>query len=349
MLKFTTNWGVIMGIRLKSLFLATIVAVNLTGCSFQDSNNFTNIEESSYEQILDHGSLQNRMISFIETIENSNAGINLSTFYNNAKTLQIITDKDKEIYYNSFYDKDKNVIVINMDELGAFEHELVHVIFNDGRELNNVFFEEGFTELLTSEICGNPNTYRFNVGLCKILTTLLGKDTIIETMNNKDLSIVINGLADIVPAEKDAEEYMSYANYQHILCDKMHQEFYKKGSLDDFKKTKEYTELKNVRSDLIGRIKIYVKAYYNKLVKEEEINPENTLTDMLAILDIVENELFDPDIEIEKKGDFFLKEEVDYLVSKYQINQETYDRCYKNSKTKKFIFKEDTIKKELQK
>lgn len=338
-----------MKARITSFFLATIIAISSTGCSLQKTKDVPVVTESQYEQILDRGSLQSRMISFIETIENSNVGIDLTSFYNNAKTLQIITDKSKELHYNSFYDKDKNVIVINMDELGAFEHELVHVIFNNGKELGNVFFEEGFTELLTSEICGNQNTYRFNVGLCKIFSTLLGRDKIIYAMNEKDLSIITKGLAEIVPAEKDAEEYMSYANYQHTLCDKMHQEFYKEGNLDDFKKTKEYTDLKNVRSDLISRIKIYVKAYYSNLIKEEDIDPENTLVDMLAILDIVEHELFDPDIEIDKKGDFFLKDEVSYLVDKYGIDQETYDRCYENSKLKKFLFVEDTIEKELQK
>ena len=39
----------------------------------------------------------------------------------------------------------------------------------------------------------------------------------------------------------------------------MHQAFFKDGNLDNFKKTEEYTALKNVRSDLIGRIKIYIK------------------------------------------------------------------------------------------
>lgn len=338
-----------MKARITSFFLATVIAISSTGCSLQKTKDVPVVTESQYEQILDHGSLQSRMISFIETIENSNVGIDLTSFYNNAKTLQIITDKSKELHYNSFYDKDKNVIVINMEELGAFEHELVHVIFNNGKELGNVFFEEGFTELLTSEICGNQNTYRFNVGLCKIFSTLLGRDKIIDAMNEKDLSIITKGLAEIVPAEKDAEEYMSYANYQHTLCDKMHQEFYKEGNLDDFKKTKEYTDLKNVRSDLISRIKIYVKSYYNKLVKEDNIDVEKTLTDMLAILDIVNNDLFDPDIEIDKKGDFFLKEEVDYLVSKYQINQEVYDKCYEDSKSIKYLFVDETVKKELQK
>lgn len=338
-----------MKARITSFFLATIIAISSTGCSLQKTKDIPVVTESQYEQILDRGSLQSRMISFIETIENSNVGIDLTSFYNNAKTLQIITDKSKELHYNSFYDKDKNVIVINMDELGAFEHELVHVIFNNGKELGNVFFEEGFTELLTSEICGNQNTYRFNVGLCKIFSTLLGRDKIIDAMNEKDLSIITKGLAEIVPAEKDAEEYMSYANYQHTLCDKMHQEFYKEGNLDNFKKTKEYTDLKNVRSDLISRIKIYVKAYYSNLIKEEDIDTENILVDMLAILYIVEHELFDPDIEIDKKGDFFLKDEVSYLVDKYGIDQETYDGCYENSKLKKFLFVEDTIKKELQK
>ena len=88
--------------------------------------------------------------------------------------------------------------------------------------------------------------------------------TMFKVMNEKDLSIVTKGLSDIVPAVKDAEEYMSYSNYEHSLVQKMHQAYYE-GKLDEFKKTEEYTELVNVRRDLTGRIKIYVKNYYMNL------------------------------------------------------------------------------------
>ena len=334
-----------MKIRITSLFLATLIAVSSTGCSIKESNNFTNVTESSYEQVIDKNDLQSRMIAFIETIEKSDLGIDLSYFYNNASTLQIVIDENKEIYYTSFYDKDQNAIVININETGAFEHELVHVIFNNGKELENVFLEEGFTELLTSEICDTSNSYRFNVGVCKILTTLLGKDKMVEVFNKKDLTIVTEGLANIVPEVSDAVEFMEYADYEHYLCNKLHEEYFIEGNLIEFKKSDDFISLKNVRNDLVGRLKIYIKAYYSDLIKQDDIDVNKTLIEMLALLNIVNVDLFDADIESEQQNDFFLKDEVAYLVETYQIDNDTYDKCYQDSKDMKFLFINNTEKK----
>ena len=330
-----------MKIRLTSLFLATVIAISATGCSIKDSSKFESMTESGYEQVIDQNDLQSRMINFIEVIENSDMGIDLSSFYNNAKTLQIIMDQEKDIHYTSFYDKDKNIIVVNINETGAFEHELVHVIFNNGKELGNVFLEEGFTELLTNEVCGSPSSYRFNVGVCKIFTTLLGRDKMIEVFNNKDLSIITEGLAGIVPKVSDAAEFMEYANYEHSLCNKMHETYFTEGSFDEFKNSNEFTSLKNVRRDLVGRLKIYIKSYYSDLVRQDGIDVEKTLMEMLAMLDVVNKDLFDIDIESEPQNDFFLKEEVSYLVNTYGIDDSTYDKCYQESKSMNYLFVSD--------
>ena len=70
---------------------------------------------------------------------------------------------------------------------------------------------------------------------------------------------------------------------------------------------------------------------------------------MLAILDVVDIELFDPDLEGERQNDFFLREEVDFLVNKYEISQEVYDLCYKNSKNIKYLFYNSDFQKNIKK
>lgn len=328
-----------MKIRITSFFLATVIALSMTGCSLKKdttSNSQAIVTESTMDGQLQNN-LQTRMIEFIENISTSGLDIDLTNFFNKVKTLSIYTDSSNKEYYNSFYDKELNQIFYNIDTPGALEHELVHVIFNNGKELGNVFLEEGFTELLASEVCDSENTYRYNVGITKILCTILGRDKMFKTMNEKDLSIITNGLSDIVPEVKDAEEYMSYSNYEHSLLQKMHQAYYE-GKLDEFKKTKEYTELVNVRRDLTGRIKIYVKNYYMNLVRQEGIDAKEVLTEMLSILDIVDIELFDPDIEIERANDFFLRDEVTYLMNTYSLSDEDYDKCYQTAKTREFLF-----------
>jgi hypothetical protein len=59
---------------------------------------------------------------------------------------------------------------------------------------------------------------------------------------------------------------------------------------------------------------------------------------MLSLLDIVDKELFDPDLEIERKNDYFLKEEVSYIMDTYNLTSEEYDECYQASKTKNYLY-----------
>lgn len=335
-----------MKVRITSIFLAAAIMLSATGCSLNKNNgNLHTKEPIATESTMDsnlQSDLQGRMISFIEKLENSDVDIDLSNFYQNVRTLKIYTDSTNEEYYNSYYDKELNQIFYNIDTPGAFEHELVHVILNNGKELGNIFLEEGFTELLASEVCETQSTYRFNVGISKIFCTILGRDVIYKTMNEKDISILTKCLADIVPAEKDAEEYMSYLNYEHKLEQLMHQAFFKDGNLDNFKKTKEYTELKNVRKDLVSRIKIYVKNYYMNLVRQEGIDAKQVLTEMFSLLDIIDMELFDPDLEGERANDFFLKDEVTYIMQTYGYSDTQYDECYANSKVRKYLLEDSS-------
>ena len=130
---------------------------------------------------------------------------------------------------------------------------------------------------------------------------------------------------------------MQYLDYEHRLNQQMHQAFFKEGNLDKFKETEEYVTLKNVRNDLTTRLKIYTKNYFINKVREDGINPEEVLIEMLSLLDVFEVELFDPDVEIERANDFFLRDEVSYLMNKYGISEDTYNNCYELSKTRTYL------------
>ena len=333
-----------MKIRITSIFLATAILLSTTGCSLKkttDVNKITNpvTIESTMDSEL-QSELQSRMISFIEKLENSDVDIDLTNFYEKARTLKICTDTSGEKYYNSYYQQDLNQIVYNIDTPAAFEHELVHVILNDGKELGNIFLDEGFTELLASEVCEEKNSYRFNVGMTKILSTILGRDKMFKTFKEKDISVISGSLAEIKPEVKDAEEFLSYLKYEHKLEQIMHQTFYKDGSLDNFIKTDDYKKLVSVRKDLTNRIKIYVKNYYMNLVKQNGIDGKQVLTEMLSILDIVNLELFDPAFEGEPVNDFFLKDEVSYIMNTYKYSSKEYDECYENSHDRKCLLED---------
>lgn len=328
-----------MKVRLTSLFLATVLALSSSGCSLKKDNDNKSINNNTRMEETIKNDYTKQMIEFIENIESSDLNLDLSTFYELSKTLKIVfLENNTERHYNSYYNKDENTIYINLEDESSFEHELMHVIMNNGIELNNVFLEEGFVELVTSEVCNERNTYRYNVGVLKILTTILGKDNILKTFNEKDTSIIIEGLANIVPAKKDAEEVLNYLIYEHELCNEMHQDYFNNGSIDNFKKTDNYKKLINVRNDLTDRFKIYIKHYYSNKVYEENINPKEILTEMLALLDVVDKELFDPDLEINRKNDYFLKEEVSYIMETYNLTSEEYDECYQNSQTKNYLY-----------
>ena len=118
----------------------------------------------------------------------------------------------------------------------------------------------------------------------------------------------------------------------------MHDEYFTTGSIGNFKASDDYVTLKNCRSDLIKRLKIYVKEYYQARLATTNYNPLEELTNMIAILSIIDNELFSEDIEIVKANDFFLKEEVQYLVSRYNISNSEYDNCVQKANCIKFFY-----------
>lgn len=328
-----------MKVKLTSLFLATVLTLSTTGCSIKKDNDNKSINNNTRIEETVKNDHTEQMIEFIENIESSDLNIDLTTFYNLSKSLKIMfLENNNELHYNSYYDKETNTIYLNIEDESSFEHELMHVIMNNGIELNNVFLEEGFVELVTSEICNTPNTYRYNVGVLKILTTILGRDNIIKTFNDKDTSIITKELSNIKPTEKDAEELLSYLIYEHELCNEMHQDYFNNGNIDNFKSSNNYIKLKNIRNDLTERLKIYIKTYYNNKIYQDDINGKEILTEMLALLDIVDKELFDPDLEIDRKNDFFLREEVSYIMNRFNLTNEEYDECYKNSQTKKYLY-----------
>mgnify|MGYP003296095832 CR=1 FL=1 len=47
---------------------------------------------------------------YLKKIEKSDIDIDLSNFYQKARTLKISYDTSGEVYYNSYYDKEKNEI-----------------------------------------------------------------------------------------------------------------------------------------------------------------------------------------------------------------------------------------------
>lgn len=333
-----------MKVKITSLFLVLALLFSTTGCSLSKKNNTGKIDSSvvlSQDEI--QNSIRDRMIEFIDIVEKSNSGIDLSNFYNKVKTLQIVYEKTNNKYYNSYYDKDRNVIVLNLDTPEALEHELLHVIFNNGLELNSLFIEEGITELLSSELCDTEYAYRYNVGVIKILSIILGRDKVMDCINKKDLNIIIAGLADIKPSDSDAEELLKYMEYEHLLMQKLHQEIFTKGNIDDFRLTKDYETLKNIRMDITNRLKIYIKSYFMDKVREQDIKCEDVLVDMLTLLDVVNIDLFDPDVEDAMSNDFFLKDEVSYLKDVYDIDAAFYDRCYSFSKERGFLIDNNIV------
>jgi hypothetical protein len=100
-----------------------------------------------------------------------------------------------------------------------------------------------------------------------------------KTFNNKDKTIITKELSNIAPTEKDAEELLNYLVYEHNLLNEMHQDYFNNGSIDKFKSSDNYNKLVSVRNDLTERFKIYIKYYYKNKVRDNNINPQEVLTD----------------------------------------------------------------------
>lgn len=342
-------------IIIKNLALATIITLNMTGCSLVKDNSYSNSKNEVSISTEIENNYEKKLIYFSQFLENSNLGIDMTNFYDNTKTLKIIVDNSNKAVYSS-YNIDTNIIKVANDGGGSLEHELLHLTFadrkNDKRGIiskNNKgkALDEGIVELLNCELFNKKNTYNFEYGVAKIIVQLLGKEKIIGALNKHDVEILINGLAEIVPEYKDANELIEYYDYAHTLSTKMHNEYFKNGNIDNFKSTSDYTKLKNVRSDLIKRFKIYIKNYYKNRIIKEDINPKNEIIDMIALLDTVDNNLFDPDIEINKGNDFFLKNEITQLINKYHITNQEYDECVKKAKDKNYFINQDIQKKNV--
>ena len=334
--------------KLVSLILSIAIVCSASGCSDKYKRNDSSIktESSTFYDNGIKGNLQNRMISFIEKIEASGLDLDLTNFYENAKTLKISVQDIGPSKYAS-YNIDDNEIVLNYDSDEGFEHEILHVVFANrttgvsgliDKQNRGVALNEGITELITNELLNNSKkTYFFDTGITKIFSIILGKDVIFNAINQHDNKIIINALAETKATTEDAKQYLEHWDYAHFLLNKMHEEYFTTGSIENFKTTSDYTSLKLNRIDLVSRLKIYVKEYYKNKIYNTDINPYVELTNMLTVLDIFNNDLFSADIEVTTANDFFLKEEVQYLVSKYRITEEEYLSCVSNTKTKLFL------------
>ena len=63
---------------------------------------------------------------------------------------------------------------------------------------------------------------------------------------------------------------------------------------------------------------------------------------LFSLLDIIDMELFDPDLEGERANDFFLRDEVTYIMQTYGYSDAEYDECYANSKNMKYLLKDSS-------
>ncbi len=337
--------------KLVSLVLSMAIVFSAAGCTNKDKKNTNLTTESSTTQKYENEatkSLQLRIIEFIDAIENSDLNLNLTNFYENVKTLKIVVGNVGASKFSS-YDITTNTIMLGEDvEALGFEHEVTHVIMADRKnDINGLVdkngvgtgLTEGLAEIIQTEVLGKEvNAYAFNSGITKVLALILGKTTLVEAINKHNNMLVVDAIASIKPAQNDAYEYLKYWDYAHRLLNKMHDEYFTTGSIGNFKASDDYVTLKNCRSDLIKRLKIYVKEYYQARLATTNYNPLEELTNMIAILSIIDNELFSEDIEIVKANDFFLKEEVQYLVSRYNISNSEYDNCVQKANCIKFFY-----------
>ena len=342
--------------KLVSLVLSIAIIFSAAGCTNRDKKNSNLSTESSTTQKYENEatkSLQVRIIEFIEAIENSDLNLDLTNFYENAKTLKIVVGNVGAANFSS-YDITTNTITLGEDiEAIGFEHEVTHVIMADRKNDVNGLVDkkgvgtgltEGLAEVIRAEVLGEKvNSYAFNSGITKVLALILGKTTLVEAINNHNNMLVVNAIANIKPTPNDAYEYLKYWDYAHSLLNKMHDEYFTTGSIDNFMASEDYVTLKNCRLDLTKQLKIYVKEYYQTRLATAEYNPIEELTNMIAILSIIDNELFSEDIEIIKTNDFFLKEEVQYLVSRYNISKIEYDNCVQNANNIKFFYNTSDI------
>lgn len=334
--------------KIVSVVLSIAILCSTAGCkNKKDIDIDTSISISNELDSSTKQEIQSRMIEFIEEIENMDIGIDLEDFYDNAKTLKIIVE-DLGLARMASYNIDENTIVLgDKKEMLGFEHELVHVILADLKtgkrgliDENGVglALEEGIVELLSCEAKKEKNTsYIFSSGIVKVLSIIIGKEVIIDAINNHDNKIIVKAMANIIPTQEEALDFLQEWDIVHSLINELNKEYFETGKIDNFVSSGKMEQLKLLKDDIISKLKIYIKEYFNKKVELDNLNPDEELLNMLSILDIVDKELFVPDADIEKKGDYFLQEQVDKLVNRYRITKEEYDNTYINTKQRYFF------------
>ena len=337
---------------ITNMVLGSIIALNITGCSLQKKSPQPYIKANNNISMQTKTNYQERMKTFIEKLEQLNPGIDMTNFYENVKTLIIRTDSLKEAVYGS-YDIETNTITLSGNENSSLEHELMHVVFANRKTMktglidenfNGKALEEGIVETFSSETNNSENTYKFNVAIAKIFTKILGKDIIVDAINKKELNIITKALATIKPNEKDAFEFVQYFDYEHKLLSKLHEDYFTNGNINNFKSTQDYEKLKSVRSDLVKRIKIYIKAYYNNKINNNDITPGLDIPDMIGLLNLINNELFDKDIEITQSNDFFLKNEFDIIMKTHKVTNQEYDSYVVKANNIKYLVNNENTK-----
>ena len=195
-------------------------------------------------------------------------------------------------------------------------------------DLKNSSLNEGLVQiflhdLFDYEIKGNI----FDASLCKIFIRLLSSDEL-EILILGDKEVLENKLASITPSKSDAKQFLIYANNAEYYY-RLFNESYFNNNEEQFKASKEYTYVKEYRKVVKERIKIYLYNYYINM--DFECTPYERLVEIFEILNLVNYNMYDPDLEEENEKDYFLKPIVDEICIKYNIDQETLQKADKEA------------------
>ena len=291
--------------------------------SYENSNITLNLDDEKFNNIEDN-QIKEIENDLINKIVEKGYNLPIDNFLSELSKTIFVKNPEGEFALGSYTAEDHTFLYIPGD-VETIRHELLHMLLPD---LKNSSLNEGLVQiflhdLFDYEIKGNI----FDASLCKIFIRLLSSDELeILILGNKE--VLENKLASIKPSKSDAEQFLIYANNAEYYY-RLFNESYFNNNEEQFKASKEYTYVKEYRKVVKERIKIYLYNYYINM--DFECTPYERLVEIFEILNLVNYNMYDPDLEEENEKDYFLKPIVDEICIKYNIDQETLQKADKEA------------------
>ena len=312
-----------INLKIVTITLSAAMLLSSTSCKLYKNDSaltlkdgrLINLDDDKYSNVTDDH-VKKIIAELIEKVEEKNYGLDIDGLLDKLSNTIFIKNPEGAFALGTYNDDEHTLTYLPGDD-ETIRHELLHMLLHS---YNNASLDEGIVQIFLNDLYGysiEENT--FDTSLCKIFFRILDGEELKKFIMG-DIDILKNKLASIKPAYEDADQFLIFANNGEVYY-RLYNESIFNNEEQAFRESKQYEWLKAYRKVVKDRIKIYLYNYYDDMDFKQD--PYDRLVEIFEILNLVNYNMYDPDLGEENEKDYFLKPIVDQICLFYNIDDNT--------------------------